>query len=393
MEHNDTAHSSTRLNWPHIRFVIFLLLPSTGVVQKYLGMTGVVIYVGIASLLLWLGWRSGYPRFAAKVTERQTYWLAAGTFILLAIIFFLLYPIANSGVVGPGSDRDEALNIATEELLNGRYPYYARPYTGNPISPMPGSLLLAIPFVLIGNSAYQNLFWLFAFLLSINVFLNNRKLAISLLWVILAFSPAVMNEFVTGGDFLANSIYVFLFVLWLTRAISDQDSHPWKIVLLAALLGFGLASRANFIFIVPIVSFSLARRANWKTAIRTGAIVFLSFCLVMIPFYLYDPEGFTPLNTANKLGQFDAVLPLAGIILPLITGMLAVALSFHPKNGDLHILFKHCAFVLAFPVVSGIVLQSIASGSFDLRFAVFGLSFLFFGTAACSAAASTGNAR
>ena len=67
---------------------------------------------------------------------------------------------------GGGSDSDDALNLATRALLHGEYPYRIRTYLGSPATYLPGSLLLAVPFVLLGNAAYQDLFWLAAFLLS-----------------------------------------------------------------------------------------------------------------------------------------------------------------------------------------------------------------------------------
>ena len=79
--------------------------------------------------------------------------------VLLAVAFGVIYPIANRGVSG-GSDRDEALNIAAAALWRGENPYYQRTYLGNVVSPLPGAILLAEPFVAIGNSAYGNLFWL-----------------------------------------------------------------------------------------------------------------------------------------------------------------------------------------------------------------------------------------
>jgi len=80
--------------------------------------------------------------------------------LLLIAAFIVLYPVARSGLFGPGSDRDDALNVALQALLSGHYPYYAQTYLGNPPTPMPGALLLALPFFALGTSAWQNLFWL-----------------------------------------------------------------------------------------------------------------------------------------------------------------------------------------------------------------------------------------
>ena len=365
-----------------VGFAISLLIPSTAVLQKYLDILGVAVYIAIASLVLLIGYKYVFTRFASMVTDKQVLWLTAATFLFLLAVFSVGYPLANSGVLGKGSDRDEALNSATSELLKGRYPYYPKTYLGNPISPLPGSLVLAVPFVLLGNSAYQNFFWLFAFLFSMNSFLKDRRLALLLLWITLALSPVVLHEVVTGGDLLANSIFVLLFVIWLVSAISQPRFSIWGKSLLAVLLGVGFASRANFILILPLVFSALVQSAGWKSAAKYSAITCLTLGLITVPFYLYDPQGFSPLHTANKLAQFQTVLPFAEIIVPLITGVVAATLSLQHANSNLHVLLRNCAIVLALPVLSGTMLQSVKAANLDLGFTGFGLSFLFFGTVA-----------
>jgi hypothetical protein len=105
-----------------------------------------------------------------------------------------------------------------------------------------------------------------------------------------------------------------------------------------------------------------------------------------VPFYLYDPQGFSPLHTANIISQFQTILPFAGIIVPLLTGIIALVLSLHQANGNLHVLLRNCAIVLAFPVLSGTVLQSIKTAKLDFAFTDYGLFFLFFGAVAAAVA-------
>jgi hypothetical protein len=365
-----------------VGLALSLLIPSTQVVQKYFGLPGVPIYLVLASAALFFVCRYVFTGFASRASDKQVLWLTAATFLVLLALFLVVYPMANSGIAGGGSDRDDALNIATTELLRGRYPYYVKTYLGNPISPLPGSLALAAPFVLIGNSAYQNLFWLLAFLLSMNAYLKDRRAALLLLWTVFALSPLVLNEFLTGGDLLANSIFVLLSVVWMVTAIPRPGFNRWGKILLAVLFGVGLASRFNFLLILPLVFSALARSVGWRSAAKYTAIACLSFGLMTAPLYLHDPQGFSPLHTANKLSQFQTILPFAGIIVPLAAGVTALLLSLQPSNRTLHVLLRNCAIVLAVPVVSGAILRSIAIRDPDFSFTAFGLAFLFFGAAA-----------
>jgi hypothetical protein len=380
--HDQELRFTPRAIWLLIGFSLALFIPSTAVLQKYFGIVGVGVYIVASSLLILIGYRYIFTRFVSIVTDKKVLWLSAFTFIFLLTVFFAGYPLANSGILGPGSDRDEALNTATMELLQGRYPYYPKTYFGNPISPMPGSLLLAAPFVLLGNSAYQNIFWLFVFVYSMSSHLKNSRSALLLLWVILALSPVIFQELVTGGDLLSNSIYILLFVMWVVGAIPQPGTSRKKKLLLAILLGVGLASRANLALILPLVYSSLVRKTGWRSATKYIAITCFTLGLITVPFYLYDPQGFSPLHTANTLGQFELILPYSGLILPLATGAIAILLSLHHSNSSVCQLLRNCVVVLAFPVLSGTVLYSIKTSSLNFGFAGFGISFLFFGAVA-----------
>src|SRR5829696_1085139 len=308
--------------------VLWLLIPSLAVVQKFLAIAGVVAYASVVTLVLYIGHRWVFRAFTLRMSEEAVPWLVVATFLALLLMFLIMYPLANSGIVGPGSDRDEALNIASTELLRGHYPYYQETYFGNAISPMPGALLLAIPFVLIGNSAYQNLFWLFVFFLFTISYLNDRRSALLLLWTIIALSPVVLQEFVTGGDYLANSLYVMLAIVWLVRAVLRSDFGGWETLVPAVFLGIALSSRANFATLLPLIFSALVAVSGWKTAAKCVAVTCVTSAAITLPFYIYDPQGFSPLLTAaGKLGDFRSMIPFVGLIVPLVTGLISLVLA------------------------------------------------------------------
>ncbi len=370
-----------RLNWPVVWFSLSLLFPSTAIVQKFFGISGVIAYLVAASFLLWVGYKCIFPAFISKVTDKWAVLLLLLCFLVLLVSFFVIYPIANSGVVGSGSDADEALNTATWELLRGRYPYYPTTYLGNPISPLPGSLVLAVPFVLFGNEAYQNLFWMAAFLVAAAVYLDSFRQSLLLFITAMALSPAILHRYVIGSDHLANSLFVLVFALWTITSCSQAKLAVWKKIAPAVLLGISLSSRTNFVLLLPLILAALAQRSNWKTAVGYVAVVSTSFALVTLPFYLYDPSGFSPLHTYNKLGQFDRFVPFVGIMVPLIDGVISVLLALK-DNREPGLFFRNCAVVLAFPVVCAVFLSSVRSGRPDCTFASFGIFFLFFGAMA-----------
>jgi hypothetical protein len=397
---NAASPSRGPARWAALGLGVALTVPSLGVVQRYAGNWGSVIYLAAATagLLLLLRYRVAVTKWAAQRSPRQVVWLTALTFAVIVAAFVVVYPLANLHRPDAGSDGDDALNIAVTELIHVRYPYYPPTYLGNPISPLPGAVLLALPFVLLGSCAYQNLFWLFVFFLAMRSYLLGSRSVLLLLWVMLALSPALWYALVTGSDYVANALYVLLFSLWLIRAAARSGDRA-RAMLIAGLLGVGLSSRANFLLLMPLLFVALGRVADWRTAVRLTVIVGLAFAAVTAPFYLVDPGGFTPLHTTDELGRFDVVIPHAGVLIPLLTAALALLLALWPgawpervndgrvqeARGRIYAddvtaeFFRNSALVLALPVFCGLVLYCVGLRRLYFGFATFGVFFLFFG--------------
>jgi hypothetical protein len=357
-----------------------LILPSCGIVQKYFGNLGLVFYLLAASAFLWISYRFLSGLFLSRLSERQALYLTVATFVALGVIFAYVYPKANTHVAGYGSDADDALNLAAHQLLQGRYPFYPETYLHNPIGIFPGAVLLSLPFVLLGGSASQNLFWLAAFSFSLSRTRSSWRLSLLLLWTLLLLSPVVMQQLVTGTDDVANSIYVLLFMLLMVRWVPSADAAVSKKILAALILGIGLSSRGNFVLVLPQLFSELTRRANWSVAVKYLALTSAAFAMVTLPFWLYDPAGFSPFhNQANKVAVFQTLLPQAGFIIPALGGCIALALAIQSLRRHRATWLRDCAIVQAFLVFSVVTLSLIQRGTFSLVLIGYGVFFLFFG--------------
>jgi len=366
-------------------FAAFLLVPSCDTFLKYFGIAGVAGYLIIGSLVLLAAYKFVLPVFLSRLTERQADILAALTIAALIAFVAVAYPIANSGRFGAGSDADEALLIGTQELLAGRFPYYPKTYLGNLISPMPGAMLLAIPFVLIKFLAVQNVFWLGVFYVAVRHYLKSGIWALALLWTILIFSPTVFQNLATGADYTANTIYVLAAMWLMVKLISKADAPEWKKLLPTILFGVGLASRSNFILLTPLLFSALVQNAGLKAAIKYSAIAGVICLLVIAPFWLYEPTGFAPfLVQAGKLESLEDVLPFARIIIPLAGVLVTAILSFQKMETDCAVLFRNSAVVQIFALLFTALVSSVHNGRPDLFFGQsgYGMFTLFFGALA-----------
>jgi hypothetical protein len=370
--------------WLRVGLTLSLALPSFMLVEKYFGAISTAGYLLVVGLAVW-----GIVRIegsVAKLTSRlagaHVFALAILTLAVLVVGFFVLYPLANSGQYGRGVDNDEALNTAVRELFSGRYPYYLRTYLEAPISPLPGELLLASPFVLLGNGAYQNFFWLSAYFIFAVSYLKDSRSALLLLWTLLVLSPTVVHNWVVGTDYIANALYVMLAMLWMGKAVDRSNTQGWQKVVAAVFLGIALSSRLNFLLLTPLLFSLMVRNAGWRPAIAYSALVVVTFAGVTLPFYLYDPAGFSPLHTSNFLGRFDSVFPFAGVSLLFVTLLLSAVLARF-QEPRLNAFLGNGAIVLAFPIVWGVTIMSIQRGSLDFEYGFYGVFFLFFGATAC----------
>jgi hypothetical protein len=255
-------------------------------------------------------------------------WFAAYLGLLTAL-YLVLYPIANQHIVGVGSDRENALVVADRQMVHLEYPYSVPSYLGNPISVLPGGLMLALPFYLMGRVSIQNILWLAALVVFCVKFFRQRTTAMAYLVVLILGSAGVLDDIVGGGDLAINTIYVCIGIcvfLW----TFDKNPNGWQHYAVGVFLGFALSSRVIFIVIPPLLLAYLLQHGKRSAAIKSIAVPTIVALGVTLPFYLYDPAGFSPLEVAHKLDNTglpaEIIQPLV-VILPVL-GILAACAGF-----------------------------------------------------------------
>ncbi len=208
-------------------------------------------------------------------------------------------------------------------------------------------------------------------------YLRDSRSALLLLWTLLVLSPTVVHNWVVGTDYIANALYVMLSMLWMGKAVRRSNPHCCSKIASAIFVGVALSSRMNFLLLTPLLFSMMVRNAGWRSALRYSALVGVTFVGVTVPFYLYDPAGFSPLHTRNFLGRLDSVFPFAGASLLFITLALSAILARF-QEPRLNVFLGNGAVVLAFPIVWGVTIMSIQRGSLDFEYGFYGVFFLFF---------------
>ncbi|HEX7240998.1 MAG TPA: hypothetical protein VF263_12070 [Longimicrobiaceae bacterium] len=335
-----TAVSRDRSLFARAGLAFYLLLASTGVVGKYLGAPGMVAYAAAVLVAVGAGLDPRTLAWARRVTPRMAWTLFALSMAGLAAAFAVVFPWADGGGMGGGSDRDEALDLAVRALLRGDFPYHQRTYLGGAITPLPGAFLLAAPFVVIWSSALQNLFWVGALFAAAARAARSAAAALPFWWIAVGLSPVALQEVVVGGDFLTNALYVALFTLAAAAVTTDPDAPRWLKLVASVGVGVAVASRLNYgVTLALLAGFQACRLGVRGAAPYVGASAG-GAAAVFLPFYLYDPGMLQP---TSILADLDWVVYGASRAVPALAALLAVGLALGRRTARLPTLLWDCA--------------------------------------------------
>jgi hypothetical protein len=323
---------------------------------------GLVVAITVASLP-WL----------RKHLESAPRWVLPAAFAVLVVAlwaaFGVGYTLSHSGAFGSGSDRADALNVALSRLESGQFPYAAPTYLGNPISPLPGALLLAAPFHALGDSAWENLVWIpgFAFLLS-----RSWKLRVqpTLIWAATTvLSLEVMRQYVVGDDLFVSGVYVAVAVMCVLRSAGSARAS-W-FVAASAFLGVAVCSRPHFLLLVPIVAAYVWLTESARRAALCAIVAATVAAMLAVPFALTDWAQFSPLHVAAKVTSSSTVTSGLIVLAAIAAAILVLALILIRPNTTIR-LYSYCAIVLAAPAPLSVA-QTARSGRefnpFDLTLA------------------------
>jgi hypothetical protein len=373
------------LAWVSICAFVLWLEPSAGQLWKYLGPYGSVaascaaagfIFVAIAFL--------AEKTAPLRASSRPLLLIAT----LLVLLFVLLYPVSRSGLIGGGSDRADALNVALRALLAGLQPYHQLTYLRNPPTPLPGALLLASPFYVLGSSALQNLFWAAVLVALAPSMVGARRAGVCFLLMFIVLCPGSLQDFVTGGDYLVNVIYVAVSMYLVMMSI--DDIRPGARYLSYILLAVSISSRAIYVFEAPILTAFIAQRRGLGRAMEFVLATGAGLLAINGPLFLSDPKSFPLFQSGGKLNFYPPGLH-AVLVIPAISLAIACCAFFWPMSPRRVFLISTLTFIPMF--VPGLIYELLTLGprpyvlieaGYSLPLTVFGGLWLFSVVAAWS---------
>lgn len=360
------TESSNQSSTGFFLYSLLVLIPSIDTAYKYFKLPGIIVYIFVGLIALFVAVKWVVPFVRRSIPERVLLILTVLMFVGLIGFSAVGYSLATSGRFGAGSDADDALVMAAVDVVAGVHPYTKLTYLNNPISPMPGAVIIAIPFAVTGTIYLLNIFWL-----AILFFVLRRNggtvLAFSSVALMLAISPTVLQNLATGSDYVANTVYIAIAIWLLIASVADKAAPEWHRIASAIFLGIGLSSRSNFFVLMPLVFSALFQLGSLWQAFKYLGIAAISCVAITLPFYLWDPANFSPiLVQASKVTSIETVLPFAGVLIPLSGFLTAGLLGLRRYKPNEAAFYWHCAIAQFVILIFTTVLHSIKLGKVDI---------------------------
>ena len=342
-------------------FVAILAVVSSYTATVLAGTLGVVLNTVVLAVVVLVGVPAGTAALAGR--PRLVTGLALAAAVMLVAVFVLGFPSAWAGPMGVGSDRANALDVAVSRLAAGQYPYTATTYLQNPITPLPGALLLAAPFrLLAGHAAWQNVAWTLALLPVLSGGLRPRP-APTVLWVVTTLGALeVLREFVIGDDLVTGAVPAVA-----AAALTLRLAHRRLPALLAAAAALGVATctRPHLALVVIVVAAGVASAAGWRRAALVGATGAAVWTALVVPFLLGGWARFSPLHVAAKVtGSRSVTVGLVALVVAALALLLLVLWRARPITPTRAAWC--CAAVLVAPSLLSLALRLAGGAVADL---------------------------
>lgn len=312
--------------------------------------------------------------------------------MLLYFIVSLLLIIGRPWEYASSCDRDSAIKVGIEAIINGQNPFKAVTDLGHNPTPLPFTYFLYMPIYFLSNGyvTYMSIVIFIVFsLVILYKFLDTPQnyLILPIISFIL-FADWFYLETYFNMDMVNTGFLLCIILLILPDKIPKQKTiikflkiipeKPLKIdkqaIVFSILFGCLMAMRIHFWIIGPIVILYVLKNYGFKNTILLSLLIIGVFLSWVLPFALQDLEFFMFVNpiahNANKFSRWRDydTLPsnvhfildilnkiliygkFNGIIISVFIVLVSIILSFIKFNNKFHLLLiiAFCNFIFLF---------------------------------------------
>ena len=299
------------------------------------------VYILIFTPLLFI--KNFEVKFVNKFNLKKIYKIAS---VLIALVLFvIIYNIDGNKL---NVDRWSAMDVGIEALLNGNYPYTATDHLNGRTSNFPGLLLIGIPFYLLGNVGYLQIF---TFLLVCYTLYNYLEIIKAIRFmIVLLVSPAYWWEIFAISDLLSNVIIIFCFIIYVNQ---NFKNNIYKYPIILGVVSSILVLTRGIIWI-PMILFLF--RDFWFLKNLSKMKFFISFSittLLLILSVIVSCPSYDLLKKYNPLLLQTSNLPK---YIHIIAILLPFYFSFKINKFEVD-FFKFTSILMFVPVLLAFILK------------------------------------
>lgn len=300
-------------------------------------------------------------------------------FIVVTVVFFLLFVVINFLVDenALNVDRWSALEVSIDSFIHFEYPYDKLDHLNGTSSALPGMMIIALPFYLIGDVGLLQPFVFLVTMLIIwkSTLENHRKLTFIFL---LISSVAFLWEVIVKSDLMTNAILTLIFMFYWNKTYNnDYFKNPIKLAFCLSIL---ILTRGFVIIPLVIFLFQSFLKEKAKVKLVFCMSFLLSLMILLLPILIALPDLQT-IKAHNPLFNQTAYAPFWLMILFILVPFF---ISFLTKNFFQKI---HVSFVLIASLIMGLFIfnaydegwnANLYGGLFDISYLGIIIPFVIF---------------
>ena len=321
-----------------------------------------IIYLIFATLLFIVLWRKN----EFNITPLVQNWLYFGFIIIGAIGLIILMRHFDPNQIHIG--RYPALHDWISRLLAGQFPYESTMRT----SGLPFLFVLAMPFYILGDLGYFQIFSFVIFALILFWRFHNSWGSLRCL-ILLLTSPIFIFEIATRSELISNMIIVIAYLFILEKSY-DKKNQP-AFILLAICGGLLLSTRAIVALILAAFIFHLFKN-DIKRGIVFTVLLIAGYVATLLPFIIWDYSQFMQFSPfAIQASYVPTWLIIIAFAVSIISGILAKR-SKAVYVSIAIILFSVVSIAFLMTVIRIGWNDAIVGSGFDISYFGFALPFL-----------------
>jgi hypothetical protein len=255
-----------------------------------------------------------------------------------ATVFFVFCYLVILHSIDPLSlnvDRWSAISSFVTNLFSGIFPYTGRTHLGHSISGFPGLFLLSMPFQLLGDVGYLQVFGFLCFVFLVNRLSGAVSSKAAVLWCA-GTSPVFLWEVAVRSELFSNMVIVIL-LLYGCETIK-AEKRIWSMIVLGACAGLVLSTRG--IVLIPFLMYFsgyFSRREMICASVFSISLV-ISFVSTLLPLYIWAPDLFL---TNNPFLLQSSYIPM-----PFLGAVLVISIIAGRSFRTFDRLLLRCGYVL-----------------------------------------------